>query len=138
MKRSWNRRARIDLVPLIDVLVNLLFFFLMFGVLDDGSASLPIRMAGSKTAPAAEAPRLVVSLDLQGRYSVGREEAEAGEVPSLIAHELAENPNLQVVLYPDREVAYNQVVAALDLLRKGGVERPALGVARDGAPDDER
>lgn len=138
MKRSWNRKARIDLVPLIDVLVNLLFFFLMFGVLDDGSASLPIRLSGSQTAPLAESRRLVVSLDLQGRYSVGRNEAQADEVPSMIAEELAKEPGLQVVLYPDREVPYDRVVAALDLLRKGGVERPALGVQRERAPDDER
>ncbi len=131
MRRYWTRKARIDIVPLIDVMVTLVFFFLVFGSISDRPAGLPVNLPSARTAPAAESPRLTVALDATGVYEVEGRAVPPAQVPSLIAAALAKSPDLQVVLCPDRTVTYDRVVAALDLISSGGASRPALGVKRD-------
>lgn len=130
MPRYWKRRARIDIVPLLDVFVTLVFFFLVFGALEKEAAALPVNLPGSRTAPPAAAPRLVVVLTEHGEYLVEGRRVTPEEVPALVAAAVAKTPDLQVILAPASSVAYESVVAALDLIRAGGVERPALGVRR--------
>lgn len=137
MGRYWKHKARVDIVPLIDVMVMLVFFFLIYGTFDNGSASIPVSLPNSSSAPAAEFEQLVVALDTEGQYFIEGLQIPASEISARITQSLIENPQLQVVLYPDRKVAYENLVAALDLIREGGAERPALGVRRvDQDPSD--
>ena len=133
MSRYWKRKARIDIVPLLDVFVTLVFFFMIFGFLDDGSAALPVNLPGSRTAPPAESARFVIALNERGEYLIAGHAVTPAEVSRRVAGALAKAPALQVVLSPDRTVPYETLVAALDLIRAGGVERPALGVRREAA-----
>ena len=130
MPRHWKRRARIDIVPLLDVFVTLVFFFLVFGALEKEAAALPVNLPASRTAPPAAAPRLVVVLTERGEYLVEGRRVAPEEIPGLVAAAVAKTPGLQVILAPGSSVAYESVVAALDLIRAGGVDRPALGVRR--------
>lgn len=138
MSRYWTRRARIDLVPLIDVLVNLLFFFLIYGAFDDGSASLPVNLPNSRTAVTAQSQKLIIAIDTRGQYSIDGKTVIPKDIPVQIAAEMKRNPDVQVVLFPDASVPYDQIVIALDLIREGGVEKPALGVRRNLEPDEVR
>lgn len=131
MARYWKRRARIDIIPLLDVFVTLVFFFLVFGYLEEVPAALPVNLPASRSAPPVATPRLVVVLTKDGEYQIEGRRVSAEEVPRLVAAALAKTPGLQVVLAPARSVTYEAVVAALDLLRAGGVDRPALGVRRE-------
>ncbi|MGI5852892.1 MAG: ExbD/TolR family protein [Bacillota bacterium] len=130
MAQYWKRKARVDIVPLIDVMVMLVFFFLIYGTFDNGSASIPVTLPNSSTAPAGEFEQLVVALTAEGQYFIEGQPIAASQVSAWVTQSLVENPQLQVVLYPDREVVYEDLVAALDLIREGGAERPALGVRR--------
>ncbi|NLG83945.1 MAG: biopolymer transporter ExbD [Firmicutes bacterium] len=131
MARYWKRKARIDIVPLVDVFVTLVFFFLVFGYLGEAPAALPVNLPTSRSAAPITTPRLVVVLTEDGEYQVEGRRIKAEEIPRVVAAAVAETPGLQVILAPARSVTYEAVVAALDLLRAGGVERPALGVKRE-------
>ena len=72
----------------------------------------------------------MVVLTERGEYLVEGRRVTPEEVPALVAAAVAKTPDLQVILAPASSVAYESVVAALDLIRAGGVERPALGVRR--------
>ncbi|HAH95489.1 MAG TPA: hypothetical protein DHD79_01390 [Firmicutes bacterium] len=138
MARYWKRKARVDIVPLIDVMVMLVFFFVIYGTFDNGAASIPVSLPDSSTAPVAEIEQLVVALDTEGQYFIEGLRIPAAEVSARVTQSLIDNPQMQVVLYPDRKVAYEDLVAALDLIREGGAERPALGVRRvDQGPSDD-
>ena len=131
MANYWKRRARIDIVPLVDVFVTLVFFFLVFGYLGEVPAALPVEAPASRNAGPVSTPRLVVVLTAEGEYRIEDRPVPAAELPRVVAAALAEKPGLQVVLAPARTVTYEAVVVALDLLRAGGVERPLLGVRRE-------
>lgn len=138
MAQYWKPRGRVDLIPLIDVMVNLLFFFLLFGSFDNGAAALKVNPPTSTTAAAVQAERVVVSLDPQGQYTIDGQAVSASELPERVRKILERNPEAQIVLYPDESVSYQDVVSALDLLRNGGVERPALGVRRGDSSSEKR
>ena len=131
MSGHWTRKARVDIVPLLDVLVILVFFFLVFGSIDEGSAALPVNLPASRTAPPSANERLVITVDAAGDYSVAGRRTAPAEIPGLVAGALADNAALQVVLFPDRSVPYEVLVEALDLIRQGGADRSALGVRRE-------
>lgn len=130
MAKYWKPRGTINLIPLIDVFVNLVFFFVVFSSINGGNAAVPVRLPGSKTAPPVKAARLVVALDKDGRYLIDGVEYSPAEVTGYVSLALSQNPGLQVVLFPDQAVSYDTLVSALDLVREGGAERPALGVSR--------
>lgn len=138
MAQYWKPRGRVDLIPLIDVMVNLLFFFLLFGSFDNGAAALKVNPPVSSTAAAVQTERVVITLDAQGQYAIDGQTVPASELPARVTVILEKNPGTQVVLYPDESVSYQDVVTALDLLRNGGVERPALGVRRGDSPSEKR
>ena len=138
MARYWTRKASINLIPLIDVLVNLIFFFIVFGSLDKDAGALPVKPPASRTASAVEEDRYVVALEKNGRYTVDGRTVATDALTAHIAVALARNPRLQVILVPDSTVPYQTLVAALDLMRAGGVERPALGVRRAPPPRQPR
>ncbi len=137
MARHWKPRGYINLIPLIDVFVNLVFFFVVFSSLSGGSAAVPVRLPGSKTAPSIRSGRIVVALDKDGQYLIEGRVVTPTEVTGFVSVALSQNPGLQVVLFPDQAVSYATLVAALDLVREGGAERPALGVRRQELPPDE-
>lgn len=130
MARRWKPKGFINLIPLIDVFVNLVFFFVVFSSMSGGSAAVPVRLPGSKTASSVRPDRIVVALDKDGRYLIEGSVVTATEVSGFVSVALSQNPGLQVVILPDQAVPYQTLVAALDLVREGGAERPALGVRR--------
>ncbi len=126
----WKPKGNVNLIPLIDVFVNLVFFFVVFSSLSGGSAAVPVRLPGSKTAPSVRSGRIVIALDKDGQYLIEGRVVTPTEVTGFVSVALSQNPGLQVVLFPDRAVPYETLVAALDLVREGGAERPGLGVRR--------
>ena len=126
--------AEINVVPYIDVMLVLLVIFMVTApLLPPGAIDLP--SAGQSNAKTEGFIELIIQRN--GSMSVRtRNTRDAEQVKDRIGKsELLEtvkrlqaDQNLPVVISAEKSIAYEKVVEAMDLLRRGGIQRVALMV----------
>jgi biopolymer transport protein TolR len=133
-----NRRRRalseINMVPFIDVMLVLLIIFMVSApLITTGVVDLP------SVGKAAQRPERVIEVIVGGDERL-RVRVDGGEPQSLGYAQLAErvkqaqrgNAQTPVVISADKAVKYEQVVRAMDLLQRAGVQRVGLSVRQGG------
>jgi biopolymer transport protein ExbD len=130
----------IDLVPLIDVILVLIIFFVVTTTFDARSTlQLQLPTASDQNNP--EPPRsLSVLVNADGRYFVNDQEVLRQDAESLkqtIAQVAGEDRQQSVLLRADARTPYQAVVTAQDALGQLGFRRIAIATApevnRDGS-----
>ncbi len=123
-KNFYTRRRRvsgINIVPLIDVMTVLIFFFLMSMRFDDvASLGITPPAADSATKKRAET-RLVVAVADNGDFYVNSELVPANKLSDRLA-DAAKNQELsELVLVADEEAATKYTVFVVDAAQKNGM-----------------
>lgn len=138
--RETFDEPEINLVPLIDVILVLIIFFVVTTTFDARSVlRLELPRATGEPAPASRDP-LVVLVNAQGRYFVGEREVLREDVESLkatLAEVAGPDRDRPVMLRADARTPYQSVVTVYDALGQLGFKRvmsatapPASGGAR--------
>jgi biopolymer transport protein ExbD len=129
--KLWNDRpgdidARIEIIPLIDVIFCILTFFILasVGLSRQQAISLNLPKAASGTPQMRE--MLVVSLDDFGQVYVEKQAITRNQLLDAIKNYHQFNPNGVMVLNASRNASYNEVIQVLDVLRQVGGDRVAL------------
>ena len=127
---------QIDLVPLIDVVLCLLVFFVVTTTFDTRSVlELELPRAQGEAAN-QQAQVLDILVNAQGRYFVGDREALRTDVESLkrtIMEVGGDDRERGVLLRADARTPHQAVVTALDALGQLGYRNISIGTAPDTA-----
>jgi biopolymer transport protein TolR len=126
--------AEINVVPYIDVMLVLLVIFMVTApLLPPGAIDLP--SAGQSNAKTEGFIELVIhrtgSMSVRTRNTRDAEQVRdrIGKSELLeTVKRLQADQNLPVVISADKSITYEKVVEAMDLLRRGGIQRVALMV----------
>ncbi len=122
----------INLIPLIDVLLCLLIFFVVTTTFDARSV-LKLELPRADGQPAeAQSKALSVLVNAQGRYFVGDREVLRTDVESLkqsLRDVAGEDRDRPVLLRADARTPHQAVVIALDALGQLGFRRVAIATA---------
>ena len=124
MRRHKKRKpmAEINVVPYIDVMLVLLIIFMITAPLITAGVKVNLPEANAETMSADNEPPLVASVDKNGNYylSVGDSRDQSlteAELIALVQTQQIQNPQLQIVVNGDRDVAYGRVVRLMVLLQ---------------------
>ncbi len=133
IQRGGVRRrtiSEINMVPFIDVMLVLLIIFMVTApLITTGMVDLP-SVGKSKQRP-EHFVELVIGADEQLRMRVdGKDSAtlRLADVAARVTEVQAGNANTPVVISADRNVKYETVVKAMDVLQRAGVQRVGLSV----------
>ena len=122
----------INLIPLIDVLLCLLIFFVVTTTFDARSV-LKLELPRADGQPAeAQSKALSVLVNAQGRSFVGDREVLRSDVESLkqsLSDVAGEDRDRPVLLRADARTPHQAVVIALDALGQLGFRRVAIATA---------
>lgn len=120
----YTRRRRIsgiNIVPLIDVMTVLIFFFLMSMKFDD-VAQLGITPPNAETAAKTQAEtRLVVAVNRTGTLFINSEEVSADKFAARLGEIAARQNTKSLVLIADENVATKHTVFVVDQAQKNGL-----------------
>lgn len=120
------RKARIEMLPLIDMVFLVLVFFI-YGMLSMAvHRGLPVMLPTSSTAPVEKDLVLSVTVRSDGSIFVDKTEVALEELPSLLAQRGGENEERGVLLFADRDLPYQRLFGVLDQIRKAGLTRVSL------------
>lgn len=126
-----RRRARIEIIPLIDVIFFLLATFVLFTLTLTRIQSVPVDLPqASASAPASlDEDQIVIQVTENDQAYWNRELIPLAELPTrLSAHRLAA-PNPKILVTGDSTARYGDVVAVLDQTRAAGITLVSLETA---------
>lgn len=118
----------IDLTPVIDMVFNLLIFFLVATSFHQLEREMKIALpqAASAGPISAMLKEIVVNVDADGQMIVSGRPIGAEELRTIIREAVAANSEQKVTVRGDRTTAYANVVAVLDICKGSGVQEPYL------------
>lgn len=126
--RPTNSDIAIDLTPVIDMVFNLLIFFLVATSFHQTEREMKIALPQASAAGPISAmlKEIVVNVDAEGRTIVSGRAIAAEDLRTMVKEAVAVNPEQKVTVRGDRTTAYANVVAVLDICKGGGIQEPYL------------
>ncbi|WP_110686159.1 ExbD/TolR family protein [Salinicola aestuarinus] len=117
--------SEMNVTPLVDVMLVLLVVFIVTAPLMTNAVNVNLPKTGAVAPPEAKEP-LVVSVDAEGTYFIGKEEYafDALEKALVQAHE--DNAEQAVQLQADEEVDYGTVAKAMAAIERSGIQKVAV------------
>ncbi|ABB58458.1 ExbD/TolR family protein [Synechococcus elongatus] len=118
--------ARIEMLPLIDVVFCILIFFILATLQLTRQSALDITLPQSSTSRLQERQTLLISLDAAGQPYVDSQPVTPEQLRLVLVGFNRTNPNGSMLLYADGSAAYRDIVTVLDAMRAVGGDRVAL------------
>ena len=129
-----QKRARIEIIPMIDVIFFLLVFFMISTLSMTVNRGLPVNLPTAATSQKDLRENLNLTLTQDGELFLNRESITMQDLGSRVKAALAHEPELTVIMNADGEVRHSAVVALMDELRSAGVSGLAIAVKPDKKP----
>lgn len=129
-QKKDNSLPEVNLVPMMDVIMTILTFFIIISMTmtDFQSVNIPLpRTAQGGSKEKAPEPMLV-AMNGQGQILLKNQNATPQQLAQQVATYLRQNPKGVVVLKADRKLAYEKVVQILGTLREVGGDRVSLAI----------
>lgn len=124
-----GRRGQLvlELTPLVDVIFQLLIFFLLTATfVKNPNFEINLPKASSKlTTNVKKDLTIVVTRD--GRFKYEAEEVDEDELEGIFEEEFEQNPSAIILIRADTDSRHGKVVEVMDLAKKVGFTR--LGIA---------
>jgi biopolymer transport protein ExbD len=116
--------ALLDLTPMIDMVFNLLLYFMVVSHFANEERTLKVELpTGSMAMPLTAKPKeLFVNIDQTGRYYVGARRLDERELARYLRQAAIDNPtNQTVVIRGDKRCPWDFVATAMRLCNEAGI-----------------
>ena len=132
MKYFETRRARIEIIPMIDIMFFLLVFFVMATLHMIPDAGVASRLPTSSTAQALPKPQMTLAVDAQGVIRLEQQVISTAQLEDRLRAE-PHPDELQVTIAGDGQVALQKLMSVMDACRSAGVTHIGLAARPAGA-----
>jgi biopolymer transport protein TolR len=133
MKVSQRRQSHImrelNLVPLIDVLLVVLFFYMIISPMMSRGLDVNLPKSGANTIKPEE--RIVITVTRAQEVFVDKERIPVGRLGGVLASIRKGKPQVNVYLRADKDAPYGAVVEVMDLVKRAGIDK--LGMVTEAA-----
>jgi biopolymer transport protein ExbD len=129
-----KKRARIEMLPMIDIVFLLLVFFIYAMLSMAVHRGLPVNLPVSKTAEIDKKLILAVTVKADGSIFVDKEPIELERVTTVLQAKAKGQEQPGVLLFADRNLTYQSLFDVLDRIRQAGLNRISLQAEPDGSP----
>lgn len=120
------RKARIEMLPLIDIVFLLLVFFIYAMLSMAIHRGLPVNLPSSSTAKIHKDLILSVSIRSDGAVYLDKERVSLNELEESLKKRTKNIRQTGVLLFADRNLPYQKLFHVLDQIRKAGLTRISL------------
>ncbi len=125
MQYLQAKKGRIEIIPMIDIMLFLLIFFIMVTIHMIPDKGLPANMPGSSTAQTLPKPKVVLNLYADGHVEMENHPLSLTELEAYLrAHDPEQT---QVTIAADKTADIQALVKVMDACRSAGVS--AIGLA---------
>jgi biopolymer transport protein ExbD len=122
--------ARINVVPLVDVMVFLLIFFVSTASFLK-EAGIEVSRPTAQSAVKKEKGNIIIAVSKEGEVWMDKRRLDVRMVRPTVERMHAENPEGAVIIIADRETLTGTTVQVMDQVRLAGITNVSLAAARD-------
>jgi biopolymer transport protein ExbD len=126
-RRRPPRKARIEIIPMIDTVFFLLVFFMMASLAMTVHGGIPVNLPKAAKAEAARAP-VSISISREGVIYLEREAIEPAQLTARLQERARTEPEVGVVIEADTDALHGRVVDVMDAARLAGIGKMAIAV----------
>ena len=126
---SFERRERhiireINLVPLIDVLLVVLFFYMIISPMMSRGLDVNLPKTAASTTKPDE--RVVLTVTRSQELFLEKERVDLSRLKGILESIRKQKPQVNVYLRADRDAPYGAVVQVMDIVKRSGIDRLGL------------
>jgi biopolymer transport protein ExbD len=125
------KKARIEMLPLIDIVFLLLVFFIYAMLSMAVHRGLPVILPSSSTAKIDKHLILSVTIRADGTIYMDQKRISLGNLEEALRQRTGERKETGVLLFADRNLPYQKLFRVLDQIRMAGVSRISLQAEAD-------
>jgi biopolymer transport protein ExbD len=129
-----RRKARIEILPLIDIVFLLLVFFIYAMLSMAVHRGVPVRLPDSSTAGIEKESLLSITIRERGEVLVDKERIPLDDLARSLKLRAGQEASPGVHLFADKEVSYQLIIEVLDQIRAAGLSNVVLQTAREMKP----
>jgi len=130
LPKSIRKKARIEIIPMIDTMFFLLVFFMVATLSMTIQKGIAVNLPHAATARDEITQVVALTLTKEGKLYFDKEEiASVADVSvRLSSQQTSQGKEVSVVIYADRAVEHGKVIDLMDGVRTAGVARIAVAV----------
>jgi len=133
MKIELNvgKKARIEMLPLIDIVFLLLVFFIYAMLSMAVHKALPVALPSSDTARIHKQMVLSVTVDSEGAIHVDKDPVPLQSLAVILKEKAGKTDKPGVLLFADKDLSYQDLFRVLDQITLAGINQVSLQAERD-------
>ncbi len=128
MKYFETKKARIEIIPMIDIMFFLLIFFIMITLHMIPSSGIASSLAKSSTAMQLNQPKVVLSVDGQGNIGFDGRTISASELTAMLQQK---GSDTVVTIAGAKDTSLQHLMAVMDACRAAGVTQIGLAARKE-------
>ena len=121
-----NKKARIEMLPLIDIVFLLLVFFIYAMLSMAVHRGLPVALPTSSSAFIDKELVFSVTVKTDGTIYINRDQIPLNDLTSALKNKTKEYKEPGVLLFADRDLSYQKLFSVMDQIRTAGINRISL------------
>jgi biopolymer transport protein ExbD len=125
-----HHKARIEIIPLIDIMFFLLAAFMLASLSMIRMQSIHMDLPTATVAQRDFKPDMVnIAVDKLGSVWVEKKEINLVDLQSYLSNKFRINTNVPVYISGDKDATHGMIIGILDLVRRVGIQKVSFATA---------
>jgi biopolymer transport protein ExbD len=126
-RQNLSTLSEINITPLLDLAFVLLIIFMITTPLLENSVNLIIPSSGAANAPVKPGQVQTISIDRHEAMKLNDKAVTAADLVARLAELRKTNPEVAIVIRPDRELPVQKLITLMDALQRAQISK--VGIA---------
>src|SRR5215471_11998396 len=126
LPRKHFKKARIEIIPMIDTIFFLLVFFMISTLSMARYTGLPVNLPKAATGQQTPDESAAITITADGKIAIDQQDVPRGQIGEFLKARLVKNPELLVLINADEKVEHGAVIEIMDVARQAGVSKMAI------------
>ena len=128
LPRKNIKKARIEIIPMIDTIFFLLVFFMISTLSMTRYTGLPVNLPKAASGQQQPSESAAISIAADGKVFLDKQEVSRENIRAILQQRISAKPDLLVLINGDEHVEHGLVVEIMDAARQAGVAKMAIAV----------
>jgi biopolymer transport protein ExbD len=129
-----HKKARIEIIPLIDIMFFLLASFMMVSLSQVHMKGIKVNLpTGVSGETQSKRDYISVSVDMDGNPYFDKNKVTYDQLTAILGQVHQENPDAKVFVRGDRDTVHGNIIRVLDILRSQGFYKIAFEIKSEAA-----
>ncbi len=114
------KKARIEIIPMIDTIFFLLVFFMVASLAMSTAKGMPVNLPRASAATERPVVKVVLTLTASGSYYVDKQSVGFEQIGGILKDRLRDNPRAVVVINCDKAQSWRKGIELADEAKRAG------------------